>query len=69
MKKHHPSQPWANYISVDDVDTFTEKALSLGGQVALPKTAVPGMGWFAYLKDTEGNIFGIWAADPTAAPG
>lgn len=69
MKRHHPQQPWANYISVEDVDAYTAKALELGGQVALPKTAVPGMGWFVYLKDTEGNIFGIWADDPNAGAG
>jgi predicted enzyme related to lactoylglutathione lyase len=68
MKKHHPQQPWANYISVEDVDTYAVKAVSLGGQIALPKTAVPGMGWFVYLKDTEGNIFGIWQTDSNAAP-
>jgi uncharacterized protein len=68
MKRHHPQQPWANYILVENVDEYAEKALSLGGQIALPKTPVPGMGWFVYLKDTEGNIFGIWQIDPNAAP-
>ena len=26
----------------------------------MPKTPVPGMGWFAWLKDTEGNVLGVW---------
>ena len=21
---------------------------------------VPGVGWLAYVKDTEGNVFGLW---------
>jgi predicted enzyme related to lactoylglutathione lyase len=67
MKKHHPQQPWANYFSVECVDEYGKKAEALGGQIVLPKTAVPGMGWFLYIKDTEGNIFGIWESDPTAA--
>ena len=29
--------------------------------------AVPGVGWLAYAKDTEGNIFGLMQADPSAA--
>jgi len=28
---------------------------------------VPGMGWFAQLKDTEGNIFAVWQNDAAAA--
>jgi predicted enzyme related to lactoylglutathione lyase len=27
---------------------------------------VPGVGWLAYFKDTEGNIFGIMQNDPNA---
>jgi uncharacterized protein len=32
----------------------------------MPKQAVPGVGWHAYAKDTEGSIFGIMQADPSA---
>jgi len=35
-------------------------------QVALEKMPVPGVGWLAYLKDPEGNIFGIMQNDPAA---
>ncbi len=44
----------------------SSKLTALGGQVALPKMAVPGLGWLAYGKDTEGNIFGFMQADPLA---
>jgi predicted enzyme related to lactoylglutathione lyase len=66
MKRMHPQQPWANYFNVESVDDYVKKAESLGGQLALAKTPVPGMGWFAYIKDTEGNIFGLWQTDPKA---
>jgi predicted enzyme related to lactoylglutathione lyase len=33
----------------------------------MPKTPVKGMGWFAYLKDPEGNVFAIWESDEQAA--
>ena len=33
----------------------------------MEKTPVPGQGYFAYCKDTEGNVFGIFENDPTAA--
>jgi len=32
----------------------------------MPKDAIPGVGWFAYCKDTEGNMFGIMEADESA---
>jgi len=33
----------------------------------LPKRQSPGVGWLAYGKDTEGNIFGMMQADRNAA--
>ncbi|MNC97328.1 hypothetical protein D3C83_149510 [compost metagenome] len=44
-----------------------EKALAIGGRLAAPKMAIPKIGWLAYAKDPEGNIFGMMQADPTAA--
>ena len=35
-------------------------------QVALPKMPIPGVGWLAYMKDTEGNVFGMMQADANA---
>ncbi len=49
-------------IGVDDLDAAIEKAQALGGTEALAKREVPGVGWQAYYKDTEGNIFGMMQA-------
>lgn len=38
-----------------------------GGSIAWPKMPIPGVGWLAYFKDTEGNIFGLMQEDPNAA--
>ena len=54
-------------VGVDNVDAYVDKTVSLGGVVALPKMAVPGVGWLAYVKDTESNIFGLMQNDPNAA--
>lgn len=67
MRRMMPEQTPVNYISVENVDQFARKAESLGAKVVVPKTPVPGMGWFAQLTDTEGNIFAIWQHDPAAA--
>ncbi len=53
-------------IGVPDLDTVAGKLDGLGGTVALPRHAVPGVGWNMYAKDTEGNVFGIHQADSNA---
>ena len=67
MRRMMPGQTPVNYISVENVDEFARKAERLGAKVVVPKMPVPGMGWFAQLTDTEGNIFAIWQHDPAAA--
>ena len=54
-------------VDVEDVDASVKTAIDNGGQVALPKMPIPGVGWLAYCKDTEGNIFGVMQNDPNAA--
>jgi len=53
-------------IGVNNVDETLARALVLGALVAVPKVAIPGVGWLAYAKDTEGNIFGLHQVDVTA---
>ena len=53
----------ADVASVDDT---VAKVKQQGGQNVVPKMAVPGVGWLAYFKDTEGNIFGAMQTDATA---
>jgi hypothetical protein len=54
-------------VDVPSVDEAVARALQLGGVVALEKVAIPGVGWLAYVKDSEGNIFGMMQNDPAAA--
>ena len=44
-------------------------ALAPGGSVAVPLSAVPGIGWLAYVKDPDGNILGLMQSDPAASLG
>jgi predicted enzyme related to lactoylglutathione lyase len=53
-------------VDVANVDTSIKAATDNGGTLALPKMPVPGVGWLAYVKDTEGNILGMMQMDPTA---
>jgi len=49
--------------SVDDTTKLVEETL---GQKVVAKFPIPALGWLAYCKDTEGNIFGIMETDPQA---
>jgi predicted enzyme related to lactoylglutathione lyase len=53
-------------VGVNSVEEVLARAIALGGRLALPKMAVPGVGWLAYAKDPEGNIFGLHQTDPSA---
>lgn len=53
-------------IQVDDLDAAIARLTELGGTVALPKHAIPKVGWNSYGKDTEGNLFGMHQPDPNA---
>ncbi len=53
-------------LDVQSVDDAAARVTELGGTVVLPKMAVPHVGWLAYCKDTEGNIFEIMQTDPAA---
>jgi uncharacterized protein len=53
-------------IDVKSVDELLTAIPAKGGSIALPKMPIPGVGWLAYGKDTEGNIFGFMQADKGA---
>jgi predicted enzyme related to lactoylglutathione lyase len=53
-------------VGVDSLDETLTKVIDQGGTLALPKMSIPTIGWLAYCKDTEGNIFGVLQPDESA---
>jgi len=51
------------YLNADpDLDAALARVSPSGGSVVVPKTALPpGMGFFARIQDTEGNLVGLHA--------
>lgn len=47
-------------ISVDSVDEYVKKIEAAGCRVVTPKKEIMGMGFYAYVTDTEGNVIGLW---------
>lgn len=72
LMRRHPGQSgnaviaYVCTVDVPNVDEYVKKATAAGATIALPKMPIPSIGWLAYCKDTEGNIFGMMQADPNA---
>ena len=43
-------------ISVKSIDEIIKRVESKGGQILMPKTVIPYVGWIAKFLDTEGNL-------------
>ena len=53
-------------VDVADCDATARRVAEIGGAVVVPKMPVPTIGWLAYAKDTEGNMFGFMQMDANA---
>ncbi|PXY28547.1 VOC family protein [Prauserella flavalba] len=53
-------------MDVDHLDPAIRNVEQAGGSVVEPRRAIPGVGWVAYCRDTEGNLFGLMENDPSA---
>jgi predicted enzyme related to lactoylglutathione lyase len=51
---------------VTSLDETLANIVAAGGKALGPKGAIPGVGYHAYCRDTEGNVFGILQGDPSA---
>jgi predicted enzyme related to lactoylglutathione lyase len=67
IMRHNDCLPrTVNTIDVESVEEFCEKVKAAGGEVVVPKMAIPGVGYQAYCKDPEGILFGIHERDSSA---
>jgi hypothetical protein len=63
MTRRDPAQPCVNTMDVANLDETIKVIEDAGGLCVVP---IPGVGWLAYFKDTEGHIFGAMQADLAA---
>lgn len=47
-------------VDVPDINATLKRVEELGGSVVVPKNEIPGMGYTAYFRDSEGNVMGLW---------
>jgi len=60
MKKSPKVKSPTVTITVDDIEKALDQVKEEGGKVVMKKQQVGDMGWTAYIKDTEGNVIGLW---------
>jgi predicted enzyme related to lactoylglutathione lyase len=53
-----------NYVLVTSIDETVPQVEALGGLIVEPKAEVPGQGWYAVFKDSEGNELALWESAP-----
>ena len=58
-----------NTIGVESIEASIAAVRDAGGQVLMdPPDEIPGVGRFAYCRDTEGNLFGLLQPSPQPPP-
>jgi len=66
IRRRSGNQPVTNTIDVEDLGISIEKVMNAGGEILMPRMAVPDVGWMCYIKDTEGIVHGLMQNDPAA---
>ena len=66
IPRQAPGTGTVNTIDVPSLDRAIQAVEKAGGRIAVPKMAIPGIGWLAYGLDTEGNMFGMMEGDEKA---
>lgn len=61
LMKRDPSAPApVIVITVDEMQKALDQVKAEGGSVVMEAREVMGMGLYARVKDTEGNVVGVW---------
>ncbi|HET9482540.1 MAG TPA: VOC family protein [Xanthomonadales bacterium] len=61
-----PCNAFVCTVGVEDLDAILARVESLGGRQVVDRMQVPGVGWLAYVHDSEGNILGLLQPEPMA---
>ena len=48
------------HVSTPDIEATLAKASGLGATTLVPKTSIPGMGYYAIFTDPSGNRIGLY---------
>ncbi len=66
LKREAPVTGISNTIGVDSIRDTIEKIKKHGGEVLSEIMPVQGVGWVAYFRDMDGNVFSVMQSDTNA---
>ena len=55
-----------NTVAVSSLNEALDNIKRHGGNICVPKMAIPGVGWLAYAQDPADNVFGVLEPDQAA---
>ena len=61
-----PAQTPTIAVTVENLDATIAKVKAAGGSVIMEKKPIGDMGFYAYIKDTEDNVIGVWQTEKKA---
>ena len=64
MRREAPFAAPNLVIDVESIDDALKAVNQAGGQTVSEREAVGEMGFAAYVRDTEGNLVGLWESPP-----
>ena len=53
-------------LEIENLESALSEVILHGGRVTVEKIPIHHIGWLAYFRDTEGNLFGLLEKDPSA---
>jgi predicted enzyme related to lactoylglutathione lyase len=59
VSENYPAGMVTFYVATEDIDASLVKVESLGGKTLVPKSEIPGVGWFGFFEDPTGNKIGL----------
>ncbi|MFX1390111.1 MAG: VOC family protein [Promethearchaeota archaeon] len=63
QKREDKEDTISNYIGVESVEEIIKRVKKNRGKIIKPKSPIPGVGYYAVFRDTEGNKLGVMEED------
>ena len=60
VEKNQTGDTTIFHIKVESIDDILIKVTEAGGKIERTKTVIPAMGWYALIKDVDGNTLGLY---------
>jgi len=64
VTNENPAGTVTVYIDTDDVTASLKAVEQAGGTILVKETEIPNTGWFGMFRDPQGNMVGVYKANP-----